>query len=824
MRMRRAIIVPLVAGVLASCNDRRTPTTPTSAPTGPQFAISDAANNNGNPNFFFLPPLVTNPNQNANWRSGSFNAHLLPVVRVFQQAPTTTGCDASAPLAFGPAPMVLDTSSEQYQFNWDTKASSLTPGTNYRVCVYGSPAPPDKGGAWLGFVDVQPVSGGMKKVATNEIYAFQDDRTLPIKVRIQQGALSTTSGTGCVDPASCTEAVVVGAAKGTPGDTPVTIVVPSGHEALTVPAGAVNPGDVVTIVMQQQTPPDTVNGTPVCLPTTLRQTLGCYHISSQPDLYQFQSNVAVEVCVEFPGDFPVADTAKLQLYKFNQTQGLQALPRVEATHVNCSGFTALSYRASARPTNLAARALERVGRWVGRLLAPPPLYAYWFGLPPKGIGGGGGSLSDFGGAVSSLLPPGVPTSLGAGAYSASAHFWGIFRLDTGATAWVVVDTGLVYGHPSWSPDGTKLAFEGDSGPSQIFTVNRDGSGLTRLTSETYLPAQGPAWSPLNDQIAFSQWQVNGNRHIVVMNTSGSNTIDLTPIRVDQSNTVSDGLSYGSGTLYGQTFQPTGDTLVQVDLRFTANNLTAPATTIVGIYRDITLPPIAAETVTVAPPLSDLRPVISYRFRYPIPIDPNVTYTIGWYSPQGSNLAWELSQQDPYPRGQAVGADGTPINPPTDFVFTTYVTNLTDNFHPAWSPNGTQIAFTSDRDSSYQIYVMNADGTNQRRVTQGPGSALDPSWAPDGSRIAYVCVASAQYDICTMDPAGGNVTKVTNDATVDYYPAWSPDGNWIAFERYLTPGVNFSDIFLIKPDGSGMKRVTDGTMDFRGPTWPVPYRP
>ena len=254
---RRLTLVVLSAVVLAACSERPSPTSVLLPSQPPAGVISDGANGNGNPNFFFLPPLVTNPSQSTNWRAGSSNAHLQPVVRVFLVPPGAVGCSISGTPAYGPTPLRLDGSSEQYQVNWDTKASSLQAGGVYRLCVYGSPTPPDKGGVMLGFVDVEPVTGGMKKLVTGDVYAFQDDRTLPIKVRIQNGALST----GCTDPASCSEAVVIGAAPGSPGDTAKTILIPSDYAALALPPGAVGSKDTVTIVIQKEAPPS--NGSAV---------------------------------------------------------------------------------------------------------------------------------------------------------------------------------------------------------------------------------------------------------------------------------------------------------------------------------------------------------------------------------------------------------------------------------------------------------------------------------------------------------------------------------------------------------------------------------
>jgi Tol biopolymer transport system component len=109
-------------------------------------------------------------------------------------------------------------------------------------------------------------------------------------------------------------------------------------------------------------------------------------------------------------------------------------------------------------------------------------------------------------------------------------------------------------------------------------------------------------------------------------------------------------------------------------------------------------------------------------------------------------------------------------------------NLTNN--PAydsgasWSPDGTRIAFESDRDSSgsLDIYVMDADGSQVTRLTSGPGGESDPAWSPDGQRIVY----SGQGGLYTMNADGTSQTLLL--AGLGARPVWSPDGTKIAFQK------------------------------------------
>src|SRR5919106_145760 len=89
--------------------------------------------------------------------------------------------------------------------------------------------------------------------------------------------------------------------------------------------------------------------------------------------------------------------------------------------------------------------------------------------------------------------------------------------------------------------------------------------------------------------------------------------------------------------------------------------------------------------------------------------------------------------------------------------------------PVWSPDATQIAFASRRSGSFDIYVMNADGTGTRQLTSGKQNDSHPSWSPDGQKIAYF----EDGAIYAVELGGGEIEKLTDSANNDSSPAWNP---------------------------------------------------
>jgi Tol biopolymer transport system component len=137
--------------------------------------------------------------------------------------------------------------------------------------------------------------------------------------------------------------------------------------------------------------------------------------------------------------------------------------------------------------------------------------------------------------------------------------------------------------------------------------------------------------------------------------------------------------------------------------------------------------------------------------------------------------------------------------------------LAEEFSPAWSPDGTQIAFSRFVGTRFQVFVMNADGTDAKQLTFGDSAATGAAWSPDGRRIAFTrCAVSC--DIYVMNADGGAVRRLTRGAAPgDESPTWSPDGRVIAF-------ADIDGIFAIAASGGPWRRLTDGPADDANPSW------
>jgi TolB protein len=142
---------------------------------------------------------------------------------------------------------------------------------------------------------------------------------------------------------------------------------------------------------------------------------------------------------------------------------------------------------------------------------------------------------------------------------------------------------------------------------------------------------------------------------------------------------------------------------------------------------------------------------------------------------------------------------------------------TNDYQPAWSPDGQTIAFVSERDDNHHIYLMDSDGKNQRRLTKSNMTEIEPAWSPDGAMIAFVSsegMLSSNIYVVNVD--GTDLHPLTNE-TVGYNenPVWSPDGTLIAFWSDRTGN---HEIFSIKLDGTGLVNLTNHPAADENPSW------
>jgi Tol biopolymer transport system component/putative intracellular protease/amidase len=124
-----------------------------------------------------------------------------------------------------------------------------------------------------------------------------------------------------------------------------------------------------------------------------------------------------------------------------------------------------------------------------------------------------------------------------------------------------------------------------------------------------------------------------------------------------------------------------------------------------------------------------------------------------------------------------------------------------------------IAFVSDRDGNGEIYVMNADGSNQRRLTHFRNFDGVPTWSPDGRQLAfYTYLSHSKWAIQVMDADGSNQRPLTDNDACDGAPFWSPDGAWIVFTSAFDCDPDNREIVVMNADGSNQVKLTDNDVD------------
>ena len=436
-RLLPALAIALILG----CRDQSRLTSP--QPPTIAAALVDGAHG-GNPHFFFLPPIAPTPTPN-----GPFNPRLVPVVEICRalEAPCATGHSFAT---LGPV-TVQDTM--QYHVNWNTRLLNVPAGTSVRIIVRIGTA------HILGFADVDVVSSaGARNGPPNANLQLVDGQTLPIKFRIEQGAL-TPDGT-CTDCAEQTISTTT---------TSATVVTKTQLAGAFFPQGAL-PQDVTVII--EATPPASEQS---CIPVSVDQFPGCYTFSTDPGPTTFNTAVTAAICVEADG-LTTDQIKSLILYKLDivgETNVVTPLENAPAAFLPCNALAARHGH-----TGLFARARDAVLR----LLVPAPLNAAHLG-----VGGLTGSFSKIGWG----LPPTMSKVAGTDGLSAAA---GTPVVPSPAVRVTNSHGGAVRGLPISfavaSGGGSITTPGGAAGSPGPVTVRTDGNGVAALGSWTLGAALG----------------------------------------------------------------------------------------------------------------------------------------------------------------------------------------------------------------------------------------------------------------------------------------------------------------------------------------------
>lgn len=144
-----------------------------------------------------------------------------------------------------------------------------------------------------------------------------------------------------------------------------------------------------------------------------------------------------------------------------------------------------------------------------------------------------------------------------------------------------------------------------------------------------------------------------------------------------------------------------------------------------------------------------------------------------------------------------------------------------NVEPSVSPDGRQIAFSSDRAGRTMIYVMDSNGSNVKRVTFAGQFNASPAWSPDGKKLAFAGQTGSNFDIFIMDVNGQNMTRLTTAKKSNGRPAnnedptWSPDGRFV---MYTSDRTGKSQIYISTQDGLDERRITIDNANYFKPKW------
>jgi Tol biopolymer transport system component len=322
---------------------------------------------------------------------------------------------------------------------------------------------------------------------------------------------------------------------------------------------------------------------------------------------------------------------------------------------------------------------------------------------------------------------------------------------------LLLATAVLTARAETTPAGVngKIAFleSEDDERRAIHVINPNGTGHTRLTSNQANNVS-LAWSPDGGKIAFeSDGDGRDNSYdIYIINADGSGRRQLT-----------------TGGTALPAWSPDGTRIAFVN----------------------------GEVYTVNPDGTGLTRIS----RTEVSSDP------AW-SPDGRQIVF-VGLADGHREIFKVNADGTGQ---TRLTTTAHSGGFNLDYRgPTFSPDGTKIAFESNRETHCQrvecgrIYAMNADGSELKLLTNDTGGSYAPEWSPDGTRIAFFSHRDGNYELYRINADGTGETRLTNNDVGDVNHVWSPDGTKIVVERQTGPNT----LYIVDADNGSERFLAPG---------------
>jgi hypothetical protein len=389
-------------------------------PPGASNTLWDGSQVGGNPNVFFLPPLVPNPNGVApTYGVNPFQPGLPVQIEIACLTPPAGGDCTGRGIPRTNA--TQDQSNQQYQLNWDTKAPGFDPGYVFRIKI------------WIGsnnvaYADVLLISNANpKNKNTSDDIPLPDGRTMPIKVHVQ-------TGWACQNQATCVSQVV--------GNTPPTgqnftqVITNDGEDLAAFPANWFDPNALGTnqvIVTIEDVTPDVTScatlGTPVQLTAMLSRN-HCVRVTTDPHVEHVTNTVLIATCVDNPGDLRQLvlkyDVNESPLFLRNVNVSAQTGFICPENHIGMS-------RSPNRFVRFASNAMTQIGGAMKTLFGPKTAYAIDQGVGGALDAGGGFSVFNLGFDAAMSIVSGNNQTGSVGSTLPAQQIVRVFSLHTNAT-------------------------------------------------------------------------------------------------------------------------------------------------------------------------------------------------------------------------------------------------------------------------------------------------------------------------------------------------------------------------------------------------------
>ena len=313
--------------------------------------------------------------------------------------------------------------------------------------------------------------------------------------------------------------------------------------------------------------------------------------------------------------------------------------------------------------------------------------------------------------------------------------------------------------PAWSPDGSQIAFDAEwAGPVRIWVADARGRNARQITNDTSEAVNHvePSWSPDGEKIVFRRRE-KSKSDIQVVDLASSEVIWVTDDDYRDLNA---------------RWAPDGRSIIFSSYRGGGQNVWRQPVDARG------RPAGPAEQLTTGAG-NDVQVAVS-------PDGRRVSFTVLGIN---SDL-WRLGM-DPE-TGQRTGN-------PTPLVSTTR-----EDSRGSWSPDGSTLAFNSDRLGNMNIWLRSLRDGSERQLTKGAGGDYQPNWSPDGSRIVFFSSRKGNVDIWDVEVATGEIRQLTTSPTLDQNPFYSPDGKKIAFQSDRDGRL---EVWVMDADGAGQSQLS-----------------